>query len=136
MILKFDKRKYRRRYVSPHPLLFILAVGLLSQDASCLRINSLNELQKDSSSITIEWAVSEANATRAGSDWVGFKIKYFTEKLQYTPILLKNILIRKFRLDNLKANTVYKIQVSAYQSIGTEGPASRLLSVRTFETGL
>ena len=136
MILKFDKRKYRRRCIAEQTLLYLIAAVLLSEGVSCLRINSLSELQKDSSSITIEWSVSETNATRVGSDWVGFKIKYFTEKLQYTPILLKNILIRKFRLDNLKANTVYKIQVSAYQNIGTEGPASRLLNVRTFETGL
>jgi hypothetical protein len=162
-------------------LLCILSTLLNSiiKPANGLRINSLVELQKDSSSITIEWSVSETssqvksaptntnnnegttinsnennsdyllsvsstashqndnnnNINNVHSDWVGFKIKYFTEKLQYTPILLKNILFRKFRLDNLKSNTEYKIQVSAYNSLGDEGPASQLLTVRTYEAG-
>ena len=102
--------------------------------ASGLRINSLTELQKDASSITIEWSVGEPSQ-EARDQWVGFKIKYFTEKLQYTPIMLKNILFRKFRLDNLKSNTEYKIQVSAYNSVGDEGPASHLLTVKTYEAG-
>ncbi len=120
--------------------LLVLTVLLSAPSLHCLRINSLIELQKDSSSITIEWSVSpdqsniQSNSTEAVT-WVGFKIKYFTDTLQYTPILLKNILFRKFRLDNLKPHTEYKIQVSAYDDGGNEGPASRLLSVKTFETG-
>lgn len=116
----------------------LLMLVLLIGTGTSLRINSLIELQKDSSSITIEWAVSPKSQAinDTESDWIGFKIKYFTDKLQYTPILLKNILFRKFRLDNLKPNTEYKVQVSAYDSAGNEGPASRLLIVRTFETGL
>jgi hypothetical protein len=120
--------------------LLALAAFLTLPGLHCLRITSLIELQKDSSSITIEWSISpdqanfQSNSTEATS-WVGFKIKYFTETLQYTPILLKNVLFRKFRLDNLKPHTEYKIQVSAYDDRGNEGPASRLLSVKTFETG-
>lgn len=125
--------KFENNFVS---CVFLLLAIIISTSSS-LRINSLIELQKDSSSITIEWAVSPKSQAinDTESDWIGFKIKYFTDKLQYTPILLKNILFRKFRLDNLKPNTEYKVQVSAYDSAGNEGPASRLLIVRTFETG-
>ena len=132
----FDKRKHRQRL-----LLVTIILFFSTQVAESLRINNLIELKKDSSSITIEWSVSPTNSltledTSATNPWIGFKIKYFTEKLQYTPILLKNVLFRKFRLDNLKPNTEYKIQVSAYDSVGNEGPASMLLTVKTYETGL
>ena len=133
--------------ICPLICLLIITYTLLSV-CDCLRINSLIELQKDSSSITIEWSIispdnnhnldvltNKNDANSSDPSWIGFKIKYFTDKLQYTPILLKNILFRKFRLDNLKPHTEYKIQVSAYDDHENEGPASRLLSVKTFETG-
>lgn len=112
--------------------------------AECLRVENLKEINKDAQSITIEWSINDIDLeqlSRASgevqSDWIGFKIKYFTDKLQYTPILLKNINLRKFRLDNLKSNTEYKIQVSAYnQRLENEGPASNLLTVKTHEAGL
>lgn len=104
-----------------------------------MRIEQLSEMHKDATSITIEWrttASGNSGGDSAESDWIGFKIKYFTEKLQYAPILLKNPNLRKFRLDNLKSNTEYRIQVSAYSARDTEGPASELLVVRTSEAGL
>jgi hypothetical protein len=52
-----------------------------------------------------------------------------------TPVLLKNINLRKFRLDNLKSNTDYKIQVSAVNKLDFEGPASNLLNIKTHEAG-
>lgn len=126
-------------------VLLILNFNLIS----CLRVENLKEINKDSSSITIEWTVNgignannespsllESSLSGIDSDWIGFKIKYFTDKLQFTPILLKNSNLRKFRLDNLKSNTEYKIQVSAYNKLEFEGPASSLLTVRTHEAGL
>jgi len=135
--MKLEKLKDGHRLTNVSYILLLLVI-LGSNSVDSLRINSLIELQKDSSSITIEWSVSPESQTTndTESNWIGFKIKYFTEKLQYTPILLKNVLFRKFRLDNLKPNTEYKVQVSAYDSAGNEGPASRLLIVKTFETGL
>jgi hypothetical protein len=128
--------------------LLLIHLLILIQSSNGLRINSLIELQHDSSSITIEWSISETSLSSSAdpkapaetsspfsSTWIGFKIKYFTDKLQYTPILLKNVLFRKFRLDNLKSNTEYRIQVSAYNSAGDEGPASQLLAVKTYEAG-
>ncbi len=117
-----------------------LIVLLLISNLNCLRIENLKEISKDSTSISLEWSISSAdydllinklNAT----NWIGFKIKYFTDKLQYTPILLKSIDHKKFRLDNLKSATEYKIQVSAYDSLENEGPASSLLIVKTNEAG-
>lgn len=78
---------------------------------------------------------SSSSAELVTYEWIGFKIKYFTDKLQYKPILLKNLNVRKFRLDTLKPNTEYKIQVSAYSSAELEGPASNLLIVRTLDAG-
>lgn len=109
-------------------VLLVAAVPL----AAGIRIERLVEIHKDATSITIEW---KTVATSAESDWIGFKIKYFTDKLQYAPVLLKNLNLRKFRLDNLKSNTEYRIQVSAYSARDTEGPASDLLVVRTAEAG-
>jgi hypothetical protein len=114
-----------------------------------LRIEDVRELHRDSNSITLEWQVgggggggsgvadtSGTSTTNQDDDlWIGFKIKYFTDKLQYTPVLLKNVNLRKFRLDNLKSNTAYKIQVSPVNKHDAEGPASPLLSVRTNEAG-
>jgi hypothetical protein len=71
----------------------------------------------------------------AENTWVGFKIKYFTDKLQYTPTSLRSISLKKFRIDNLKSATEYKIQVSAFNSLGNEGPASNLIVVKTNEAG-
>lgn len=113
----------------------------------CVRIEQLKELHKDATSISLEWRVSpsdsgggdassvEIEAQQQQKYWIGFKIKYFTDKLQYTPVLLKNVNLRKFRLDNLKSNTEYRIQVSAFSALETEGPASNLLTVRTAEAG-
>jgi hypothetical protein len=77
-----------------------------------------------------------SSSAEVNDEWIGFKIKYFTEKLQYPPILLKNVNLRKFRLENLKPNTEYKIQVSAFNKIESEGPASNLLVIRTQDAGL
>ena len=126
--------------------------NLLIHHTIALRIDSLKELNRDSSSITIEWSIneeqtvpvptsSEATDSNVGtgqssdSEWIGFKIKYFTDTLQYTPILLKNSQLRRFRLDNLKSNTLYTIQVSAFNVNESEGPASNLLNVKTHEAG-
>lgn len=130
--------------------LVVLVLLILNFNSiSCLRVENLKEINKDSSSITIEWTVNgignnnnespsllESSLSGIDNDWIGFKIKYFTDKLQFTPILLKNSNLRKFRLDNLKSNTEYKIQVSAYNKLEFEGPASSLLTVRTHEAGL
>jgi hypothetical protein len=77
----------------------------------------------------------ETGATSGSDEWIGFKIKYLTDKKQYPPILLKNINLRKFRLDKLKSNAEYKIQVSAFNKREMEGPASKLIVVRTQEAG-
>ena len=146
-----------------HQWLLAVVVFVSIGACHCMRVEHLRDLNRDSSSITIEWSLSSgasgngiASDTSSSStddgggggaggggsmsssetDWIGFKIKYFTDKLQYTPILLKNANLRRFRLDNLKSNTEYKIQVSAYNRFNGEGPASNLLVVRTFETGL
>lgn len=112
----------------------LLMVVFLIDRTFAIRIEDLKEIHKDSTSITIEWSINTGNLVE-DDQWIGFKIKYFTDKLQYTPILLKNINLRKFRLDNLKSNTLYKVQVSAYNKLETEGPASILLTVRTNEAG-
>jgi hypothetical protein len=124
-------------------------------------VENLRETGKDSTSISIEWFLSSADeellssldsknssissisdplltATSqlpAENTWVGFKIKYFTDKLQYTPTSLRSISLKKFRIDNLKSATEYKIQVSAFNSLGNEGPASNLIVVKTNEAG-
>lgn len=126
----------------------LVVLVLLVSIVQCLRVEQLKEIGKDSTSINIEWSIGNQNdlatdlnqttpdPTNNENSWIGFKIKYFTDKLQYTPILLKSILHKKFRLDNLKSGTEYKIQVSAYNSLGNEGPASSLLIVKTNEAGL
>jgi hypothetical protein len=81
-------------------------------------------------------AVTGSNSAELNDEYIGFKIKYFTEKLQYPPILLKNANLRKFRLESLKSSTEYKIQVSAFNRNELEGPASNLLVVRTQDAGL
>jgi hypothetical protein len=82
-------------------------------------------------------SVANSNSAELLTDeWIGFKIKYFTEKLQYPPILLKNVNLRKFRLENLRSNTEYKIQVSAFNKVESEGPASNLLVIKTQDAGL
>ena len=121
--ISVDKRKIGTACLV---LLFVLV-----ESACGLRVESLLEVHKDVSSITIEWS---ANGDES-ADWVGFKIKYFTNKLQFAPVLLRNTQLRKFRLDNLKSNTEYKIQVSAFNKLEQEGPASSLLSVKTLESG-
>lgn len=124
-----------RHRLEVYSAVFVLLVTVLEG----MRIEQLSEMHKDATSITIEWrttASGNGGGDSAESDWIGFKIKYFTEKLQYAPILLKNPNLRKFRLDNLKSNTEYRIQVSAYSARDTEGPASELLVVRTSEAGL
>lgn len=127
--------------------LFVLLYSFL-HTVHCIRVENLKEISKDSTSINVEWSISSsdeeliasldaaaaANSTNENS-WLGFKIKYFTDKLQYTPILLKNLVNKRFRLDNLKSGTEYKIQVSAYNQLGNEGPASNLLVVKTNEAG-
>ena len=137
---------------------FIFILLFLISNLNCIRVENLKELNKDSSSITIEWSVYDENVIDDSSsnsnllstttnsnganlnnnnnnEWIGFKIKYFTDKLKYTPVLLKNINLRKFRLDNLKSNTDYKIQVSAVNKLDFEGPASNLLNIKTHEAG-
>jgi hypothetical protein len=131
--------------------LFIIITFLIS-NLNSLRVENVKELNKDSSSITIEWSVYNdddssvlliptttnsdgANTNNNNNEWIGFKIKYFTDKLKYTPVFLKNINLRKFRLDNLKSNTDYKIQVSAVNKLDFEGPASNLLNIKTHEAG-
>lgn len=116
--------------------LFLTTCLIILSDG--LRIEQLVDIHRDATSITLEWRTNNNGAgssTSAESDWVGFKIKYFTDKLQYPPVLLKNLHLRKFRLDNLKSNTEYRIQVSAFSARETEGPASELLVVRTAEAG-
>lgn len=116
-------------------LLLLLVIAAING----MRIEQLAEIHKDATSITLEWRTggsSSSSQSSAESDWIGFKIKYFTDKLQYPPVFLKNLNLRKFRLDNLKSNTDYRIQVSAYSARETEGPASDLLVVRTSEAGL
>lgn len=108
-----------------------------TKSVNSLRVENLKESNKDVSSITIEWVVDDSTATGLSdgeNEWIGFKIKYFTNNLQFTPVLLRNANLRKFRLDNLKSNTEYKIQVSAFNKLENEGPASNLLSVRTSES--
>ena len=150
-----DKQKSNALITNNKRNLVVLALLILNFNSiSCLRVENLKEINKDSSSITIEWTVNgignannnnnnnespsllESSLSGIDTDWIGFKIKYFTDKLQFTPILLKNSNLRKFRLDNLKSNTEYKIQVSAYNKLEFEGPASSLLTVRTHEAGL
>ena len=118
----------------------LLLAGMMVSRVACLRVENLKESSRDVSSITIEWSVNDEDSTMlaktSGDDeWIGFKIKYFTSKLQFAPVLLKNANLRKFRLDNLKSNTEYKIQVSAFNKLENEGPASNLLSVKTLESG-
>lgn len=123
----------RTRWLFASVLVAIVAVVLVDG----MRIEQLVEIHKDATSITLEWRTGGGGSqSSAESDWVGFKIKYFTDKLHYPPVLLKNLNLRKFRLDNLKSNTEYRIQVSAYSARETEGPASDLLVVRTSEAGL
>lgn len=122
---------------------YLILFSLIVSSVHSLRVENLRESNKDISSITIEWTISgddsvneDRNLTNGDDgEWLGFKIKYFTTKLQFTPVLLRNTLLRKFRLDNLKSNTEYKIQVSAFNRLENEGPASNLLSVRTLESG-
>ena len=128
-------------------LTLLLILTIVITRSHSLRVQQLKEINKDATSITIEWSVYDddqvmvPSATLASllsgeNEWIGFKIKYFTDKLQYTPVLLKNANLRKFRLDNLKSNTDYKVQVSAFSSGGLEGPASNLITIRTHEAGL
>lgn len=133
-------------------LLFILM--LLQTATNGLRVDNLRVVSVDANSITLRWNVigstdsstattttttSETNGTvvdaSEANEWLGFKIKYFSDKLIYTPILLGNRKLRKFRLDNLRPSVEYKIQVSAYNRVGNEGPASNLLTVITNESG-
>ncbi len=142
-------------------VLLLLSIVFLCSQVSCIRVENLRETGKDSTSISIEWSLSSADeellssldsknssissisdplltATSqlpAENTWVGFKIKYFTDKLQYTPTSLRSISLKKFRIDNLKSATEYKIQVSAFNSLGNEGPASNLIVVKTNEAG-
>jgi len=142
-------------------VLLLLSIVFLCSQVSCIRVENLRETGKDSTSISIEWFLSSADeellssldsknssissisdplltATSqlpAENTWVGFKIKYFTDKLQYTPTSLRSISLKKFRIDNLKSATEYKIQVSAFNSLGNEGPASNLIVVKTNEAG-
>ena len=149
-----SRRRRRKRHSAPLLLLAPLFVAIiLGRGVNAIRVESLRELAKDASSITLEWSLGDepppppASPTATTSnndslssgeraDWLGFKIKYFTERLHYTPVLLKNLQFRRFRLDNLRAHTEYRVQVSAYDALGREGPASNLLSVRTNEAGL
>lgn len=130
-----------------HFLLVVLVLQLnLIDFIKCLRVENLKQLNKDSQSISIEWSISNDYIDKSSSsnqnqieienDWIGFKIKYRAGNLQYTPVLLKNTNLRKFRLDNLKSNTEYNIQVSAFNRLENEGPASNLLIVKTHEAGL
>jgi hypothetical protein len=138
--------------------LLLIMMAIFMRQCQCVRVDALKELSKEATSVTIEWSVnddmksqpqqqdkpyssSESDVANDNStqpvviEWIGFKIKYFTEKLQYAPVLLKNRHLRKFRIDNLRPNTEYKIQISAINNMNAEGPASNLLSVRTLETG-
>ena len=132
---------------------FFLLLMLLQTAANALRVDNLRVVSVDANSITLRWNVigssdSSAAATTSTTtdmtngtesdtvnEWLGFKIKYFSDKLIYTPILLGNRKLRKFRLDNLRPSVEYKIQVSAYNRVGNEGPASNLLTVITNESG-
>ena len=124
----------------PSTFFILLMLLLVVARVDALRVENLKELSKDASSITVEWSVGDEPAVfvhnnDSENDWLGFKIKYFTNRMQFTPVLLSNTQLRKFRLDNLKSNTEYKIQVSAFNRLENEGPASNLLSVRTQESG-
>jgi len=148
---KMKSHNNRRQRTKPsHCLLaVVIVIAMLAHLPStrALRVENLRESNKDVSSITIEWSINDIDETSTSlnetsnanddddDEWLGFKIKYFTNKLQFTPVLLRNTMLRKFRLDNLKSNTEYKIQVSAFNRIENEGPASNLLSVRTLESG-
>ena len=106
-------------------------------------MDNLREVAKDSQSITLEWSLASSQLNPSSTsllsdnnEWIGFKIKYSTDKLLYTPIMLKNIQLRKFRLDNLKPNTEYKIQLSAVDKNEFEGPATDFLIVKTLDAGL
>jgi hypothetical protein len=147
---KMKSHNIRRQHTKPsHCLLaVVIVIAMLAHLPStrALRVENLRESNKDVSSITIEWSINDIDETSTSlnetssssndDEWLGFKIKYFTNKLQFTPVLLRNTMLRKFRLDNLKSNTEYKIQVSAFNRIENEGPASNLLSVRTLESGI
>ena len=96
----------------------------------------LYEINEPSPAVTSPPRATNSGEQTGNDEWIGFKIKYFTERLQYPPVLLKNANLRKFRLDNLKSDTEYKIQVSAFNKLHMEGPASNLLVIRTKEAGL
>jgi hypothetical protein len=147
--VRVKMKSHKSKYTKSSLLLAVVILIAHLPYTHALRVENLRESNKDVSSITIEWSINDIDETSSsssrnetssssndnGDEWLGFKIKYFTNKLQFTPVLLRNTMLRKFRLDNLKSNTEYKIQVSAFNRMENEGPASNLLSVRTLESG-
>jgi hypothetical protein len=138
-MIRLNRRHSSNTFLIINSIWFIF---ILVRVANSLRIQDLHEITRDSTSITIEWSIESNRLTSttnnnddANANWIGFKIKYFTDKIHYKPILLGNINLRKFKLDNLMSNTNYRIQVSAYNKNGNEGPASNLLSLQTHEAG-
>ncbi|RNA36582.1 hypothetical protein BpHYR1_036308 [Brachionus plicatilis] len=110
----------------------LVALLLLVRLANTLRVDNLSVSGKEAQSITLEWSLPAT----IDPEWIAYKIKYSTDNLIYTPILLKNINVKKFRLDNLKPNTEYKIQISAVNKNDLEGPATDFVLARTLDAGL
>ena len=105
---------------------------MVARVSIAVRVDSMGVMGKDAQSITLEWSLPSI----IDAEWIGFKIKYSTDNLVYTPILLKNINLRKFRIDNLKPDTEYKIQISAVNKNDFEGPATDFVIVKTLDAGL
>ena len=108
-----------------------------------IRVENLNEISKDSTSITIEWQTtsspfsSSSIVQNTSNDWIGYKIKYSRDDDNAITInYLNKLNEKKYRIEKLLPFTNYKIQVSAYKSVNNEeGPSSNLIYVRTSEAG-
>lgn len=120
-------------------LLIIININLINN----LKINNLHEINSESTSITVGWSIKNDDINDNDGDdthnnnWIGYKLKYTIDddSLRAQQILIDNLNETKYRLNNLKPFTEYKIQVSAYNKLDEEGPASSLLIVKTHESG-
>jgi hypothetical protein len=121
-------------------LLLIIIINI--NQITNLKINNLHEINRESTSITIGWNIKnddddDDDYSNSNTNWIGYKIKYTfdDDSLKAQQILIDNLKETKYRLDNLKSFTEYKIQVSAYNKFDEEGPASNLLIAKTHESG-
>jgi hypothetical protein len=126
------------------PIIILLQNFSFISKVLCIRVENLNDIAKDSTSITIKWTTSQSTSLTSGTNtdvngWVGYKIKYSRDDDNDKAITLNylnNLNENTYRVEKLLPFTSYKIQVSAYKAVNNEeGPSSNLIYVRTTEAG-